>query len=255
MADYRVEDYPEIRDHFFLGGRGVGACRALRGRIALLSVFLHRSESDFPDARKKEYFATARSVCSFFEEQAAGYGASLTMTRYHFDVIVPADANPRDGYALVRGFFGAPTVREASMRYAARLGVDGCVLVLLFDGAGRSFGYRQLSPLDAREEVSVIFYDEKEKPARRVFTLSHEILHQYGAVDYYYPAAVREKAERYFKNSVMGIGDAVVDDLTAYLVGWRDKIAAATYWFLSDTAWMTQKTYAAELEKEWKRAP
>lgn len=256
MADnrYRVEDYPEIRDHFFLGGRGAGACRALCGRIALMSVFLHQKPTDWSDEHKDAYFKTARDTSAFLEREAARHGATLALSRYHFDVDIQAGVNPRDGFSLIADFFGAPDMKTLAARYAKRLSVDGCVFVLLFDGAGRSFGYSAKSAYGRVNEIAVVFFDTKEKPSRRVFTLSHELLHQYGAIDYYYPAAVREKAERYFANSVMGIGEAVVDDFTAYLVGWRDDISANTYHFLKDTAFMTYEKYCAALDAEWKRS-
>lgn len=245
------EDY---RNHFFLRGRDLGPCRSLRGNIALLSVFLHRKEGDFPPAHRSAYYATARAACAFLEKEAAKCGVDLSFSRYHFDVQAPPDVSERSGFPLIAPFFEMEDMPTLSAHYKKRLGTDACVFVLVFDGAGRSYSVRQLAKDSPHNELSVVFYNMDKSPENRKQTLLHELLHQYGAPDYYYPAAVREAAARWLQNSVMGVGDAVVDDLTAYIIGWRNTLTERAVRFLDDTAFMTQQEYKTALAQEWEHS-
>ena len=49
----------------------------------------------------------------------------------------------------------------------------------------------------------------------------------------------------------MGIGKPVVDDFTAYIIGWKDTISANTYWFLKETMWMNDKEFQKALDDAW----
>ena len=44
---YDLNDYPEIRDQFYLSGRDKGFCKKPRGNVFLTSCFMKRSEKEF----------------------------------------------------------------------------------------------------------------------------------------------------------------------------------------------------------------
>ena len=83
--------------------------------------------------------------------------------------------------------------------------------------------------------------------------MTHELLHQFGAVDFYFPERVRQTAERYLPDNVMRSRCYVVDDLTAFLVGWRETLSAYVLCFLQDTMWITRSLYSQLLSDEWKK--
>ena len=65
--------------------------------------------------------------------------------------------------------------------------------------------------------------------------LTHELFHQFGAIDLYNQEGVEKVALKYFPNSDMLTVSHVIDDLTAYLVGWTDTLSAKAQKFLKET--------------------
>ena len=250
LAVYRVEDHPEIQKNYFLASRGKGASKRLRGRVVLLSCFLQRGGRPFSEDAKRNYYAALRDATLWLEEEAKKFRVPLTLESMHFDIPVAKDATPRDGFRLVKDFLRSATVKEAQEYYEKRLGADETPFLLVFDEEGRSFAFEEAVGLAAEDELSVVF---RKKDGYSSFTVIHELLHQFGAQDLYFPAAVRERAERYFQNSIMGIGKQEMDDLTAYLIGWKDTVSAATYWFLKDTLWLDAKGWCDACSEEWKK--
>jgi len=76
-----------------------------------------------------------------------------------------------------------------------------------------------------------------------VSSFSHELLHLYGAVDYYYPLAYQEAAQKYFPQSIMFTTEEhkEFDGLTAYIIGWTDTLDENARAFLEDTRHIRQE--------------
>ncbi len=236
---YKISDYPQIEGNFYLAGRGVGACRALVGTVDLLTVFLKRSPDDWSATAKERYFAAVSQAADLLMREAKRYGAPLTVRRLHLETTVPETAKPTDGYALVKDFFHAETVDALKERYKSKTGASETPILLALRGKGRSFAYKKNSvEHHSTQEISVLFFEESVDTARASRVIAHELLHQFGAVDYYFPQRVKETAEKYIVDSIMGVGKPIVDDLTAYLIGWKDTVSASSYWFLKHTMWM-----------------
>jgi hypothetical protein len=250
---FRLQDYPQLKNNFFLQGNDAGASRRLRGKVALLVVFLKRTPGDWPDERKQACYRAINESQTFLQKEAGKFHAPLELTGYHFEVSVPANADPKDGFRLIKDYFQAEDMESLQKSYEQMLQADEAAFLLLFDDDGRSFAVKQdkCDPY-ASQELSVIFFvgdDEKELS----FAMTHELLHQFGAVDFYFPERVRQTAERYLPDNVMRSRCYVVDDLTAFLVGWRETLSAYVLCFLQDTMWITRSLYSQLLSDEWKK--
>ena len=66
-------------------------------------------------------------------------------------------------------------------------------------------------------------------------SLIHELMHQFGAMDYYTPAFVEEAAKKYLPHSIMNDGSEI-DALTRYVIGWDDTLTPEAIAFLKATA-------------------
>lgn len=248
---YKVEDYPEIRDSYSLTGRMSGASRALSGNLLLLTCFMRRGKNDFKESTVNNYYSAAYEAANFLMEEAANRGVELSIKCMHFDVEIPKDANPNDAFKLVRDFFHRNTMQEVQQYYEERFNVDEAPIILAFDDSQRSFAYRQHAGGRAVDEVSVVFRERKQFSW---FSIAHELLHQFGATDLYFPDALAELADHYLGNSIMHRDVRCIDDLTAYLIGWKDTISANTYYFLKDTMWYTEEEYRRAVAEAWKMA-
>jgi hypothetical protein len=195
-----------------------------------------------------------KQVASFLESEARRYGAYLKINDLYLETEVPYNANPHSGFSLVKDYFHSSDMESLQEYYEARMNVNEVPIILAFNESGRSFAFKKnLNDRYNTQETSVVFFENDEGPEYYKKTIVHELLHQFGAIDYYYPKAVTETAKKYLYNSIMGIGQPVVDDFTAYLIGWKDTISANTYWFLKETMWMNAERYEEELRKEWAR--
>jgi hypothetical protein len=249
---YRVYDFPEIWKNFYLESRNAGPSKRLRGKVAIITVFAKRTYFDWQSDQIDKYYSELNKASNFLIKEARRYGTRLEIVNYKAEVNVPTDADPKKGYNLIKDAFGITTMKELQFRYERLYSVDEAIVLLVFNQQGRSFAFEDMTPFSDVDELSVIFYSSLSHESYE-HTISHEILHQFGAQDYYYPKEVTEAAKFCFNQSVMGLGGMVVDDLTAYLVGWKDTISDMSYCFLRSTMWMTPEKYSQALRDEWKR--
>ena len=188
-------------------------------------------------------------ACDWLTKEAARYGADLSFKYRFFTIDTPKDIANDGSYAQIKDFFNSENINmdQLQKRYEAMSGSDESPFILVFDKTARSFARRQSMSGTPYNELSVMF--------RNIYTssflwttIAHELLHQFGAIDYYYPEEVTECAKIYIKDSIMGVGrDDVLDDLTAYIVGIKDTISASTYHFLEKTMWVDYEKFVKHL--------
>ena len=250
---YRVEDYPQIKNNFYLDGRNTGACKKLKGNIATLTVFMHNRNSKWTEEDKKKYFNSLNTATKWLVRQAKRYKVNLSFKNYSFDVTVNDDINTHNDFNLIKDFLRVETMQQAHDYYTKSLNCDECPFILVYNMQGRSFGRRHNDNFEGIiNECSTVFIEKNKEFDWRVIT--HELLHQYGAVDYYFPKKIEETANKYLGISIMDRNlSQNVDDFTAYIIGWKETISGNTYWFLKETMWLTYDKYNEELNNEWKK--
>ena len=246
---YKVENYPQIRDHFYLKGRGAGASKALRGRVAVVTVYARRSPKDWGPAMQAKLRSARQAAGELLVAEAARYGVKLELKFYRAEVNLPADADPKKlCYLHVKEAFQNRTMEELQAHYEKTLNVDEAVLLLAVESPGRSYASMAWQGFQWKgadlPEMSTVLLRPDTTAHHACYLVAHELLHQFGAMDYYFPEEVATWAKRYFKDSIMGVGDGMaVDDLTAYLVGWKDTVSAASWWFLKRTSHITAERF------------
>ena len=83
-------------------------------------------------------------------------------------------------------------------------------------------------------------------PAWEKHTFIHELLHLFGAADFYYPCAIKTAAQKWLPDSVMNSGNGIaIDDLTRVLIGWDSTLTESAEQFLKATSSIT----LAEIKK------
>jgi hypothetical protein len=107
---YRVEDYPEIQNNFFLKSRAIGASRKLCGKIGIITCFMKRRGSDFSDRVKNQYYAELNAAIDWLKSEALRYGRKLEIDHFHYDIDVPANAEPKDDYKLIKSFLNSESM-------------------------------------------------------------------------------------------------------------------------------------------------
>ncbi|MBR5447015.1 MAG: hypothetical protein IKV40_01185 [Clostridia bacterium] len=233
-TNYRLPSVPEdMWEHVYLSGRDIGTCLKLNGRNAFLCVFVDCEDEKWTaedmDAAKAEFEKAGDLISS----EAARYGAEAEAV---FTYVGGTVTDP-DAYFWLdilledAGYKSESWAREKVARDA--LAANGAVVVC-FNSKDRSHALVG-STESSTERVTLYEYDDH--------TIAHEILHLFGAEDFYYPDEVKETADRILGDSIMSGNTLVVDPLTAYLVGWTDLLSDNALEFLEETAHITYEEW------------
>ncbi len=248
----RINDV--VKDHWWLRCRDTGPSRKLLGKVHIYVVFVECKDSHWSEAYKSTYKTGMREAIRRLTEEAASYGVKLELDYAMFDMAVPSTytGDPMDYWKI---YFCRNSIQELQDHYESKYGYRETPFMFIFNLEGRSYAYCDKNDDGwITNEMSVIY-----RPFS-AHAIMHELLHQFGARDYYFPEWVAEIARHYFPDSVMLSSSGMkVDDLTAYLVGWQDTISVQSYWLLQRTLGLTWEAYleahAADEVKNGKGGP
>lgn len=247
---YLVHNLDDIKDSFFLSGRNVGASKKLCGNIAVISCLIKYDCLDFMPGTKDDYFNALHQALRWLEGQAKRYNVTLKLEGYHIDIDAPKNFDEDRSWTIIKDYFHSSTMESLQTKYETQFNLDETPFLAVFDKHGRSFAWMQRKALPySVDELSVISRYKDNFDWR---TIAHELLHQFGAVDLYYPQKIQQLADYHLGNSIMGESMQDLDDLTAYLIGWKDTISYDTYRFLKDTMWYTKSEFEKALAEVWK---
>lgn len=222
------------KNHLFLEYRDRGNCRMLEGKVGVLLVFVSDSESSWDVASKEKAESKLRWEMSRLYGYAEAADVSLTLYYGDWDVTSSLDVeagNVKDWETEVTAAMEYTSIHHLQTELLQNWGVDSAPVVFLLNKPGRAVAYSTTREQGAEY---LVLYGFDLNP------FCHELLHLYGARDYYYPASVGVSAREHLPGSIMATGD-VMDDLTAYTVGWRGLLTADARQFLKDTAHLTRK--------------
>ncbi|MBQ3185655.1 MAG: hypothetical protein IJH43_02445 [Mogibacterium sp.] len=244
-----MNTYPEYSEHCYMSSRDYGTSRKLTGNIKLLLVFVNDSTSTWSEDEISQFFTGVYRDCDYLVEQAGEWGTYLHFDYGYFNVNVPQDQEGRwFDYLMEDFFYQADHDLEALQNYYENeFNVSDAPLLFVFNREGRSCSY-----VGSRENCWKTEYPMYyAKSMADEYSITHELMHLYGASDYYYPVIAKETAEKYFHDSTMLIGGREVDDLTAYIIGWTDVLTGTAKGFLDDTSYMTREMIDEGLNKTW----
>ena len=241
--DDRLPSVPEeLKEHVYLGARSSGTCDGFSGNVALYIIFVNDSQCSWTDWEITEIQNTVNASLATITSDAASYGATLNLTAQYRTASISTELIRDESIDWVNSALASlslPTDGTANLVLEDTLGCDEVPIVFFTNQGGRSFAQHQYK-MNA-VEYSII-YDEPTP-------LYHEVAHIFGAKDFYFPSEVQALAEEYLPNSIMvDSGSGVVDDLTAYLIGWTDTLSDTALTFLQETAYLTYDYLAEQKE-------
>ena len=216
-----------------------GSCRALRGSVAVCAVFVQEPGNVWTEAEIREQQTAQTEALQYLLRQARVYGVPLRFRQ----TVRRMDTQRVWAYGDTQNFVaayikseGKRSFRECIAALSAAAGTEQAAFVFLFKKEAVSFASCAYS---GDEPEAVFMYGKLH------FSVLHELLHLFGAVDLYYPQPVAKEVSRLFPNSAM-FGDAspdrrALDDLTLYLIGWTDRISAGAQALLNAGAGYTHE--------------
>jgi hypothetical protein len=231
---------------------GLANCRDLKGNPVVVLIFIDDNESHWTKEEVLTFSEEHIMVgLDYLEKHAKKWGVQL-------DFDIESYSTPLSGYEIkYEGivnqnlFFGGST-KDVLDKAAADIGCgsnwalysyykskhpnDDVIFLNFLNKPGKSYtrhfistGYLEYS------EHCVIFADylgsssDMRDDGSRASTVAHEILHLFGAEDYYSSASRENLANKKYPNDIMlwqydNIQNNTIGDYTAFSVGWTDVV-------------------------------
>ena len=241
-----------------------GSCRRLEGKPYVLVVYLDDNVSNWTEEEVLSYQENLiKPALTFMEENAKKWGVFLDIgmgyyaTYGHPDRPVKYDGiveTYNDGktsndilsqVASTLGYGSETEMHDSLSKYA---GTEQVAYIIMMDKGGRSYSIAHHKPEEVVDqhywmEYSLIFsgFTDTSRDSASD-TIAHELLHVFGAEDYYYPESRKALARQYYLTDIMLCNESdlqyfTLEDFTAYTLGWTDEIPEVCYledWWKKD---------------------
>lgn len=221
-------------NHFAFFGKNLGSCKELVGDTYLVLCFVSTPEHPWTESKKKEVNQVSRSSIGYMKTEAQKYGVELNMKFGGLDFEVPYEfTKDRKWYNyILEHYYHTSTIVDVYNSYKKSLNSVNTPMIFLFNSYDRSFTYscKKNFP-NWNEEFCVIFCDTKMHDNY----LTHEVMHLFGAIDLYdyNNEGIKSLALKYFPESDMLRVSHYIDELTAYLIGWKKELTTKSIVFLN----------------------
>ena len=226
---------PSEDTHIYLRNIEQGSCKKLMGNVACTVVFINDTESSWTAEAESEAKKALIDQEQMLEREAALHGVTLDINFYYSttSVNVKIPIGSEDSVWLEDAVKGAglDPFDSAPEKLKRKYSADEAPIVFAINKEGRSNAHQQY--YNATEYCTVYESD--------MDSFSHELLHLFGANDYYYPSTVTLLCEQHLGDSIMNNGEAI-DSLTAHVIGWTDEPDEAAEKFLSGSRLVSEAT-------------
>ena len=248
----RHEEIQRIyKDHYFISRRHMGSVKSLIGSVDVIVFFVNDSQSIWTERDKAKYKASQKAAMKYILWKARERGIPLQIRNAYVDATLRMVCTP-DNYqdwtnAIIRKY-GASDIFTYQHKHEF---VKQCTEAPILFVLNKPFRSSALSvDWHARMygELAIISSQCTEH------TIAHELLHQFGAMDLYYPPEVKKLVDRMNYTSIMDSHSMHIDDLTAYLIGWSEEIDATTVQFLEKTKHLTREYMFEATRREYQNA-
>ena len=250
--------WEKYRDHVLFRAKGHGNVKQCRGKIHVRVFFVDDADSSWDDSARDVCRKVLADVARTLEREAgpaAGLEVSWSDENRKTDRSCSDMEIAHSEVPALLGASGRPGVSKIQNEFKKAHKCDEAPLVFVWNRKIRSCCEASDSPYRHAEWATIGLENDIHGDTCSLWSsLLHELLHLFGAVDYYYPDAVKEAAMKWLPSSVMNEGGGTaIDDLTRVLVGWDDTLSPAATTFLNDTSHVTLKEIDDALGAELKK--
>lgn len=218
-----IERLPDVPTHLLsvqaLNHRGMGSCKELTGNVAVTVVFVDDAVSSWTQEKIDSFTADLYAGFADLTGHAAQWSVPLNLTLHtsHSTLdyeLEPEVASRNLNVILSRAGYDLYGLNESLKQ---ELQADAVPFVIAFNKEGRS--YAGQDPDEENVQACYLFSGS--------YAFKHELLHLFGASDFYYHDLMDFGAMDILEGSIMADStNDKVDDLTAYLVGWTDQLTS-----------------------------
>ncbi len=233
----------------------LGTCKKLEGNIVVLFLYTNDAESTWDsDSLSKFESSQTQKALTYLEERASQYGKNLKFASKSYSVI--GGQNPVYDQAVIKNASENVMSFDLLENVCQNMRLGGSdrlfeevgkeypnheiIPVILLNKDGTSYARGAVNENTAMPEHCVVFarnlgiQSAPFLPGNRASTIAHEILHLYGAEDFYQPQGRAGLAGKVYPDDIMYTVNGFINrnkigDFTAYTVGWTDVIPPVCY--------------------------
>lgn len=236
-----------LRQHYYFQPRNIGNCEKLVGKVTLGVVFVTDPDSSWSNSQMDRVKASFIKDTDRLMAEAGRYNKSLSISYDYYTATVDhlvGGEGSGDWLASVFSAAGLPNKGVVQTQKEAQAKVDAYPFIFVINREGRAYASTFSSGKGGLEYAVV--YNEDD-----LTSFDHELLHIFGAKDLYYPQLTKTTAQRYLEGSIMlDSSKELVDDYTAFMIGWRNDLSASAKSFLEGTASLTAEYVKEQNELE-----
>lgn len=241
----RLDSLPEeYYGNPYVEARKGGDCYTLTGDVLVTVIMVDDSAGSWTEEDAERAKADQEKYVAMLHGDAEDHGAELRLSVQYVESSSTGSVSideKDDWTAAALDGVGIPSDGDANEYLKEKYGVDEAPIVFWVNYDGRAFATQRSGGGGA--EYAYLFAEDAD--------LRHELLHLFGAEDFYYPEKVEAIGEKYFPDSVMLTKDnCAVDSLTAYLIGWTDAPDDTGLQFLADTNHITSDYLDEESDRQ-----
>lgn len=222
------------KENVFLNAKGKGDCKVLKGNVLFAVIFTDLPDYTWVKTEKENFIKRQTIESNILKSEAKNYGVSLNVNFISLDFSTSSTPDLFDNSAWINDALssvGLPN-KDTVNYLKAHYNMDEVVIIFALKGTGRSFALPQTKSKGF--ECAFIYSAEN--------AFRHEILHIFGAKDFYYPQSVWAFVTEVFPDSVMlSSKNEKVDEFTAYLIGWAETPDTTAQTFIEKTSDISQK--------------
>jgi len=254
------DETEELNNVFALLGKNVGCSVKLRGKVVLIAFLINDGGSSWDPDAEKSLVESLKQITTDLMNTSGLNRDELDIAYAYCQVTVPYAVGKHNSSKFVQDVmrqfdYKGDDVQSYQRHYEKKFGRDEAIVSFVFNKALRSYAVNVKAAEAAVEEdpagneYSIVAFDPQNPDAfRRTFI--HELMHQFGAIDYYYPERLAIEAEHYFPGSIMNAGDDI-DDVTRYVIGWADTLTPQAVAFLKAISKIPQAEIDSARRDQW----
>jgi len=229
-----------------------GTCLSLKGNPYVLFLFIDDDESSWtPEAISEFWYDRVEVALGYLENKASVYGVDLQFEKGYYSTDESKETTVKYNGVIVDNLMEKPISRDIFEQAATSLGFesknalhnyikdfsgkDQVAICLVVNKPGRSYCMNQSQNDGFRFVEYCVLYTEWLDNLGKCYpsSIAHEILHLFGAEDYYDPYGEYPKraelAKQLYPNDIMNVALENIYDIefgayTAYTVGWLDAL-------------------------------
>lgn len=219
----------KYNNHYIFNLKGFGSSNELIGNVRTTVVFLQNSTYKWNDLAYCKFSTKFESAMAVLEKTAKSHGVYLNIdVEYLSCSIENANIQNRSWLVDFVAACGYTHLSEYQKDIKRKNKCDEAPMVFVWNCEIGEFAACADEHSPNNDEFSVL------SSTSSIDTINHEFLHQFGAMDLYFPPDAIASAQRNLSGTIM-INGSVIDPLTCYLIGWKKDFSKEVIAFLEDT--------------------